>query len=117
MGEPRKRAPRPRSARRLLLLAGLLGVGILYLALLPRLRQMDAETERLKRQTQAGQKEAAHLAEMRRALDDARVRVERNPRDGQAQVELAARLSEAGRLDEAAQHARAAADLLPHDPT
>jgi tetratricopeptide (TPR) repeat protein len=77
---------------------------------------MTAETERLKQQTQAGQEEAVHLARLRRALDDARTRVERDPRDGQAQVELAARLSEAGQIEEAARHAQAAADLLPRDP-
>jgi tetratricopeptide (TPR) repeat protein len=116
MRAPGNSATRSRTARRYLLLASLLGVAVLYLALLPRLRQMTAETERLKRQTRAGQKEAVQLAGRRRALDDARARVERDPRDGQARLELATRLSEAGQIDEAARHAQAAADLLPRDP-
>src|SRR5438105_1174991 len=106
--------PAPR--RRRLLLAGLLGLAILYLVLLPWLRRMSAETARLQRDTAARQSEAARLGGIRRALEEARARVERHPQDAAAQLDLAERCSEAGQLDEGVRHARLAAQLWPHDP-
>src|SRR5712692_602504 len=116
MGQLKPGGRPPTRSRSRLLLAGLIGLCLLYLALLPWRRQMAAETERLHRQTAAQQAEAVRLAGLRWALDEARAQVERSPRDPQAQIALAERCSETGQLDEAARHANLAAGLLPHDP-
>src|SRR5438552_18847617 len=105
-------APRARH----LLFGCLILLVILYLALLPWLRRMAADTTRLQRETAARQAEAARLAGLRRALDAARTQAERHPDDSQAQLGLAVRLSESGELDEAERHARLAAGLRPRDP-
>src|SRR5260221_10295777 len=97
------------------LLLGLLTLSVLYLALLPRLRRMSAETARLQRETAARQTDAARLAGLRRSLAEARARVERDPRDAAAQIEMAERSSEMGQMDEGARHAQLAAGLMPHD--
>src|SRR5260370_36255584 len=102
--------------RRRLLLATLIGLGAIYLALLPWQRRMAAETERLHRATAAGQAEAVRLAGLRRALDAARARAERDPPDAQAQFALAQRCSEAGQLDRGAPPAPLAPAPPPRDP-
>jgi tetratricopeptide (TPR) repeat protein len=98
------------------LLALLLGLGLLYLTLLPMLRRMAAETSRLQRRNAAQQAEAARLAGLRRELIGARAKVERAPGDAAAQLELAACCREVGQLDEATRRAELAAGLRPHDP-
>jgi tetratricopeptide (TPR) repeat protein len=99
-----------------LLVGCLLLLAILYVALLPRLRRMAADTARLQRDTAARQAAAARLAGLRQALDAARTQAASHPDSAPAQLELAMRLSETGQLDEAARHARVAARLQPHDP-
>src|SRR5690348_5976416 len=106
---------RPMKLRRLLL-AILVGLALVYLALLPTLRRMAAETKHLQRRNAAQQAEAARLTGLRRALAEARAKVQSVPRDATAQRELAARCREAGQLDEAARRSRLAAGLQPRDP-
>src|SRR5690349_7889662 len=73
--------PVSQSARRSrLLLTVLIGLALVYVALLPTLRRMAAETEHLQRRNAAQQAEAARLAGLRRALAEARAKVQRDPR-------------------------------------
>jgi tetratricopeptide (TPR) repeat protein len=111
-----RRSPTSSTGIRQLLPALLIVLALLYLALLPWLRRLQAETQRIERETLIKQAEADRTARLRGDLEADRAEVARNPGDARAQLQLALRCHEAGRLDEAAQHAGIAVGLQPGNP-
>ncbi|HLK56340.1 MAG TPA: tetratricopeptide repeat protein [Chthonomonadaceae bacterium] len=97
------------------LLIALVAIILLYVALLPQLRRMQAETERLRRE------EARHNAALTPPvrpgsdLEAARASVAKAPDDLNANMALASALVAAGRADEALGYVRKCADRAPND--
>jgi predicted Zn-dependent protease len=91
----------------------LTAIALLYVALLPQLQRMQAETERLRRE------EARHNAALTQpagpvsGLDAARAAVAKSPNDLNANMMLAAALVAAGKSDEALTYVRHCADRDP----
>ncbi|HZT43294.1 MAG TPA: tetratricopeptide repeat protein [Chthonomonadaceae bacterium] len=97
------------------LLVALVAIVLLYVALLPQLRRMQAETERLRRE------EARHNAALTQParpgsdLDAARAAVAKAPDDLNANMVLASDLVAAGKPDVALGYVRRCANRAPHD--
>ena len=97
------------------LLVALAAIVLLYVALLPQLRRMQAETERLRRE------EARHNAALTQParpsgdLDAARAAVAKAPDNLNANMMLASALVAAGKPDEALGYVRRCADRAPND--
>ena len=88
------------------LLIALASIALLYGALLPKLRSMQAETERIDQEAQrrdTARSQPAHAAD---ALEAARAAVVKSPADLQANMALAGALAAAGKPDEALGYAR-----------
>lgn len=101
--------------RRKWLVAGLLGMAVIYLALLPWRRHMGAEVVRLEREAAAREREERRLTDLRGALTKAQEDVVRSPGDADAHVRLAAQYHSVGRLEDAAQQAEIASGLQPRN--
>ncbi len=102
-----------RVGRRRLLVGLLLFTVLLYAGTLPWQRRMAEETERINKENAANQEILARQNEADKSLRAARDEVERNPSDVNAQIRLAQRYAEAGRLDEAETRAQIAVGLQP----
>lgn len=105
-----------KQARRGRFLVGLLiVVAAVYLFLLPKLRRMQAETERLRRLIAERQGQATQATEVEQTLAAARAAVAAAPNDAPANLRLAALLMRTGRPEEAAAFAEAAVRSTPND--
>src|SRR5690242_19989767 len=95
-----------RPSRTFPLLAALAVIALVYVALLPKLRHIQAETERMRRDRE--RRETALTQTMRTAgsLDAARAAVAMSPNDQGAKMKLAAALVAAGKSDEALDYVR-----------
>src|SRR5260221_8598473 len=90
---------KPASSRRSLFLIGALCIAVVaYLALQPWLHQVSEETRRSELRTKSHLQEANRLINQKNDLDNLENRVAKNPSDVQAQMALAQRYEELGRL-------------------
>ncbi len=101
----------PKRMRSLLVL--LLVLGGVYVALLPWLRRLNAETERINREQRAAKTLPNQIVSTK--LDEAHAAVTRAPNDPQARLNLASLFSEMGNLREAAAQAETVVRLRPTD--
>src|ERR1043165_572892 len=99
-----------------LLLVTLAALAVVYVALLPTLLRMSREAARIERQTAQTKEMADSVARFRAGMEAAATAVERSPNDPGAHLELATRLTQAGRIEEAMNHAAVADRLKPNNP-
>lgn len=95
----------------------ILGLGALYLILLPIRQRMAAETNRLQQEIHARQASAAGTSQKLPYTDTATLLVEvgGNPRNVSMQMRLAQNYFAAGQLAQAAQHARTLVQFYPQN--
>ncbi|HLK58747.1 MAG TPA: tetratricopeptide repeat protein [Chthonomonadaceae bacterium] len=110
MSKARKVARKGLQPNRLIpLLIALAAIALLYIALLPILRHMQAETERINRELQRRDTAVSQPVPPADALDAARAAVAKSPDDPHANLTLAGALVAAGKPDEALIYARKSA--------
>lgn len=108
--------PKPAaSARTRAILFGLLAlVAVAWVATLPLRNRLLAETERLRRTTEAREAAAAQQQQTQSALDQAKQAVDAAPQDAQRRLAYADLLSQAGNRTEAEAQLRAALQAAPN---